>query len=75
MELLAREVPGLGVTVVQGWGYHVVRGSTLVESFESGIPASVIVGERTLLMVRDSNGLRLATATETTLERLVIEAE
>lgn len=74
MELLAREIPALGVTVVQGWGYHVVRGAALVESFEGGIPASVRVGDRTLLMVRDSNGLRLVTATDTTLERLAIEA-
>jgi hypothetical protein len=74
MELLARALPSLGITVVQGWGYHVVRGSVLVESFEGGIPASVTVGERTLLMVRDSNGLRLVTANDSTLERLAIEA-
>ena len=74
MELLARAIPGLGITVVQGWGYHVIRGSTLVESFEGGIPASVTVGERTLLMVRDSGGLRLVTATDSGLERLAIEA-
>lgn len=74
MELLARAIPDLGITVVQGWGYHVIRGSTLVESFEGGIPASVIVGDRTLLMVRDSGGLRLVTATDSGLERLAIEA-
>jgi hypothetical protein len=52
MDLLARGVGETGVSIVAGWSTHVVRGGVVVESFEDGIPAYVVIGARILLLAR-----------------------
>jgi hypothetical protein len=59
MELLARAVGETGVSVVTGWTTHVVRGGAILESFEDGVPAYVVVGDRTYLLARRGGETRL----------------
>lgn len=73
MDLQARAVGETGVTVVSGWSTHVVRGGTLLESFEDGIAAYVTVGARTLLVARMGREVRLLAVGEGALERVAIE--
>lgn len=75
MDLLARAIPELGVTVVSGWNAYVVRGSDVVATFESAIPGAVHLGGEVDLFVRTREGLDLRTMRDGALVPVPIDVE